>query len=174
MYTGTVGSRKVETCGKNATILQVAELMRSEHVGDLVVVEYRGGEPIPVGIITDRDLVVTVMAMQVDPTSVIAEDVMSRKLVIAYEGEQLEVAMERMCGSGVRRIPLVDSGGVLVGIVTLDDIVEKLASTLANVSHVGRLQSMEERLTRSRPGAKLPDDRFQVPLQAQEKHQPRV
>jgi CBS domain-containing protein len=167
MYAGTVGTRKVETCGKNATILQVAELMRSEHVGDLVVVEYRSGEPIPVGMITDRDLVVTVMAMQVDPKSVLAEDVMSRKLVIAYEGEQLEVAMERMRGSGVRRVPLVDSGGVLVGIVTLDDIVEKLAATLSDVSRVGKLQTVEERLTRSHVGGHIPDGRSQSRTQVQ-------
>lgn len=149
MYTGTVGTRQVQTCNKGATILQVAELMRSEHVGDLVVVEYRSGEPIPVGIITDRDLVVEVMALKQDPATITAADVMSRKLVIAYEGEQLEVAMDRMRWSGVRRIPLVDSGGVLVGIVTLDDILEKLALTLANVSRVGQLQNIEERLTRA-------------------------
>ncbi|MDO8653959.1 MAG: CBS domain-containing protein [Undibacterium sp.] len=148
MYAGTVGIQQVETCGANATILQVAELMRSQHVGDLVIVEYHGGEPVPVGIITDRDLVIEVMAMKVDPTTVTAGDVMSRKMVLAYEGEQLEVAMERMRGSGVRRIPLVDSAGVLVGIVTLDDIIEKLASTLADISHVGRMQNMDERLTK--------------------------
>lgn len=149
MYAGTVGHRQVQTCNKGASILQVAELMRSEHVGDLVVVEYRGGEPVPVGIITDRDLVIEVMALKQDPTTITAADVMSRKLVIAYEGEQLDVAMDRMRWSGVRRIPLVDSAGVLVGIVTLDDIVEKLASTLANVSRVGQLQNIEERLVRT-------------------------
>lgn len=149
MYAGTVGTRQVQTCNKGASILQVAELMRSEHVGDLVVVEYRDGEPIPVGIITDRDLVVEVMALKQDPATITAADVMSRKLVIAYEGEPLEVAMDRMRWSGVRRIPLVNAAGVLVGIVTLDDILEKLASTLANVSRVGQLQNIEERLTRT-------------------------
>jgi CBS domain-containing protein len=149
MYTGTVGQKQVQTCAKNATILQAAELMRIEHVGDLVVVEYRNGEPIPVGIVTDRDLVVEVMAKKIDPATILVGDVMSRKLVIAYEAEQLEVAMERMRWSGVRRIPLVNSAGALVGIVTLDDIIEKLAATLANVSHVGQLQNIEERLARS-------------------------
>ncbi len=146
MYAGTVGTRKVETCGANATILQAAELMRSEHVGDLVVVEYRSGEPVPVGILTDRDLVVQVLAKRVDPTAVTVGDVMSRKLVIAYEGEQLEIAMERMRGAGIRRVPLVDSAGVLVGIVALDDIVERLSSTLADVSRVSHMQTIDERL----------------------------
>lgn len=149
MYAGTVGTRKVETCTANATILQVAELMRSEHVGDLVVVEYRSGEPVPVGIVTDRDLVVQVLAKKEDPNTLTASDVMSRKLVIAYEGEQLEIAMERMRGSGIRRVPLVDSAGVLVGIVTLDDIIERLASTLADISRVSHMQNIDERLKRS-------------------------
>lgn len=148
MYAGTVCTRQVQTCSKNTSILQVAELMRSEHVGDLVVVEVSKGQQIPIGIITDRDLVVEVMAMKIDPASLTAAHVMSRKLVVAYEDEQLEVAMERMRWSGIRRIPLVDSAGVLVGIVTLDDIIAKLASTLANVAHVGQLQNIEERLAR--------------------------
>lgn len=148
MYAGSVGTRQVQTCSKNTSILQVAELMRSEHVGDLVVVELSRGEKIPIGIITDRDLVVDVMAMKIDPASLTAADIMSRKLVVADEAEQLEVVMERMRWSGIRRIPLVDSAGVLVGIVTLDDIVAKFASTLANVAHVGQLQNIEERLGR--------------------------
>lgn len=148
MLAGAVGTQNVETCGTHATVFQMAELMRNAHVGDLVVVEYHNGEPIPVGIVTDRDLVLQVMAKQGDPAIVTAADVMGKKLVLAYEGEQLEVAVERMRGSGVRRVPLVDSASVLVGIIALDDIVEKLASTLADVSRVGHLQNIDERLTR--------------------------
>lgn len=148
MNTGMIATKNVETCANNATILQAAELMRSEHVGDLVVVEYRDGKPFPIGIITDRDLVIEVMAMQVDPTSVTVGDVMSRKLILASDTEDLEVALERMRGAGIRRVPLVNTQGVLVGIVTIDDIVEKLASTLASASHVGLLQSADERVLR--------------------------
>jgi CBS domain-containing protein len=148
MFAGAVGTQKVETCGTHATAFQMAELMRNAHVGDLVVVEHHNGEPIPVGIVTDRDLVLQVIAKRADPAIVTAADLMGKKLVLAYEGEQLEIAVERMRGSGVRRVPLVDSASVLVGIIAMDDIVEKLASTLADVSRVGHLQNIDERLTR--------------------------
>lgn len=148
MNTGMVASKNVETCANNATILQAAELMRNEHVGDLVVVEYRSGKAYPIGIITDRDIVIEVMAMQLDPSAVTVGDVMSRKLIIANEAEDLELALERMRGAGVRRVPLVNTQGILVGIITIDDIIEKLAFTLAQASHVGLLQSADERVLR--------------------------
>lgn len=73
---------------------------------------------------------------------------MSRKLILANDTEDLEVALDRMRGAGIRRVPLVNTQGILVGIVTIDDIVEKLASTLANASHIGLLQSADERVLR--------------------------
>lgn len=136
MFIGAVCSRQVATCVADMTTFEIAKMMRSDHVGDLVVVEYRSGDPVPVGIVTDRDLVVKVMAMGLDPNHITAGDIMSRDLVTAYEGEVLDVAMQRMRGSGVRRVPLVDSAGVLVGIVSLDDIVNMLGLTLTNVSRV--------------------------------------
>ena len=142
---GAVGTPEVEICGANATVLQVAELMRSEHVGDLIVVEYRHGEPIPIGIITDRDLVIEMMAMDIEPSTLVVADIMSKKLVLALDTESLEVSLERMRGAGIRRVPLVDTRGVLVGIVTLDDVVEKLATTLSAVSCIGKKQAVEER-----------------------------
>jgi len=147
MFIGAVCSRQVATCVADMTALDVAKIMRCDRVGDLVVVEYRGTDPIPVGIITDRDLVIKVMAMGLNPNHVTVGDVMSRELVTAYEGEVLDVAMQRMRGSGVRRVPLVDSAGVLVGIVSLDDIVKMLGFTLTNVSRVGGVEHREHILT---------------------------
>lgn len=144
MFIGAVCSRQVATCVAEMSALDVAKIMRCDHVGDLVVVEYRSGDPVPVGIVTDRDLVIKVMAMGLNPNHVTVGDVMSRDLIIAYEGEVLDVAMQRMRGSGVRRIPLVDSAGILVGIVSLDDIVKMLGFTLTNVSRVGRAEHREQ------------------------------
>jgi CBS-domain-containing membrane protein len=148
MYAETAATHKVETCGASATILQVADLMHSLHVGDLVVVEYRQEKPVPIGIITDRDLVVKVLALRIDPSAITVGDVMSRKLVTVKVGEQLETAIERMRGSGVRRVPLVDAEGVLVGIVTLDDIVEKFSFAIADISRVSHLQIVDEKMMR--------------------------
>lgn len=148
MHIGAVCTRQVVTCTANATILEVAKLMRSDHVGDVVVVEYSGDDPMPIGIVTDRDFVIEVMAEELDPDTVTAGDLMSGTLVVAYEGEGLDVAIERMHVAGIRRVPVVDSAGVLVGIVTLDDIVAMHAPTLGNVSHIGRLQHIKEQCLR--------------------------
>lgn len=147
MYTVSAGTRDVEICGTHATALQVAEIMRKTGVGDLVVVEYRSGQPVPVGIVTDRDLVVEVMAMQIDSATMTAGEIMSGKLVVANEGEQMEFSLERMRGAGVRRLPIVNSSGVLVGIVTLDDIVEKLSLTLTTIAQIGKATGAAKNVT---------------------------
>lgn len=148
MYAATISTGNVATCEAGASILQIAQQMRQEHVGDVVIVEYRNGDPIPIGIVTDRDIVIEILAKELDPNTVTAGAIMSRKLITAYEGEQLDVAMERMRWSGVRRIPLIDSAGVLVGIVTLDDVIAKLAATLNNISRVSQIQAFEEKVSR--------------------------
>lgn len=145
MKTGLIASKCVETCLISTTILQVAELMRTEHVGDLVVVEYRQGNRYPVGIITDRDLAIAVMAMQLDPESVKVKDIMSRELVLVSDRDELEVTLEKMREASVRRVPLVNAQQVLVGIVTIDDIVEYLSDRLLQASQLGILQSANER-----------------------------
>lgn len=148
MFATTISTSNVATCVSNASILQIAQQMRRDHVGDVVVVEYRSGDPVPIGIVTDRDIVIEVMAKAVDPATITAGDLISRKLVSAYEGEQLDVVMERMRWSGIRRIPLIDSAGVLVGIVTLDDVIARLAATLNNISRVGQIQAIEEKVAK--------------------------
>lgn len=130
MFIGEICTRQVATCAGNTSATQMAEMMRKDHLGDLVVVEHRSGEPLPIGIVTDRDLVTRVLAMELDATQVTASEIMSRPLVTAYEGEELLVAFERLKRSHVRRIPLLDSGGILVGIVSMDDIAGLLNLTL--------------------------------------------
>lgn len=130
MFIGEVCTRQVATCAGNATATQMAEMMRKDHLGDLIVIEYRNDEAVPIGIVTDRDLVTRVLAMELDATQVTATEIMSRPLVTAYEGEELLVAFERLRNSHVRRIPLLDSAGVLVGIVSMDDIAALLDLTL--------------------------------------------
>jgi len=130
MFIGEVCTRQVATCAGNATATQMAEMMRKDHLGDLIVIEYRNDEAVPIGIVTDRDLVTRILAMELDATQVTATEIMSRPLVTAYEGEELLVAFERLRNSHVRRIPLLDSAGVLVGIVSMDDIAALLDLTL--------------------------------------------
>ena len=149
MQVGHIVTRTVEICTATESATTLAARMRRAHVGDLVVVENRGGDAVPVGVVTDRDLVVTVLANQRDPERVSAAEIMSERLVVVGEEDDVSVALEQMRRSGVRRIPVVDDSGKLTGIVALDDVVDYLTSMLADVSRVSKVQSAEEQTFRT-------------------------
>lgn len=149
MHIGRISTQPVESCTAECNALQLAERMRHSHVGDIVVVEYRNGDAVPVGLVTDRDLVVEVMARGEDPVEVTAAQIMSRGLIVVAETDEIAVALDEMRRSGIRRLPVVDDAGCLTGIVTLDDIVEYLASLLGGVIEVPKLQEIEEQRFRA-------------------------
>jgi hypothetical protein len=98
---------------------------------------------IPVGIVTDRDIVVGVVAMNLDPRDLTAGDIMSDELVTVPEDYDVYRAMERMRKQGVRRMPVVNSDGFLTGIVSLDDLLPLVAQELvelAKLPSAGRLR----------------------------------
>jgi CBS domain-containing protein len=116
--------------------------MREFHVGCVVVVEQQNGCNVPVGVVTDRDIVIEVVAQQLDFQSVTAGDVMSHDLLIAREVDGLWETLKRMRAKGVRRIPVINDEEVLVGILTIDDVLEVLTNELnemvALISHEQR------------------------------------
>ncbi|MFA9461348.1 CBS domain-containing protein [Thiohalorhabdus methylotrophus] len=121
---GEYCKREVVITRRERTIRDAARLMRNHHVGDLVVVEEYEGETIPVGMITDRDLVVEVLAEEVGMDEVTVGDVMSAEPALAREEDDLWETLMRMQSWGVRRLPVVDAAGVLQGIITVDDLLE--------------------------------------------------
>lgn len=145
MTVGEICTRAIVVVKKTESIVDAAKHMRASHVGDLVVVENRAGRHYPVGIITDRDIVVSVVAGDPDHINyLLVDDVMSDDLVTAREDETIEVALKRMEQHGVRRLPIVDTAGALVGILTLDDVLEYLTEQQSElVSLVARQQRRE-------------------------------
>jgi len=127
MTVGEVCKHDVTIAAKNETIVDAANHMRTSHVGDLVVVEDRQGRRVPIGIITDRDIVVgAVAASSGHIESLLVGDIMSRDLVTARETEPMEGALKKMQEHGIRRLPVVSGDGALVGILTLDDALQVL------------------------------------------------
>jgi len=114
--------------------------MRDHHVGDLVVVDTDADVRTPVGIVTDRDLVVLVLARAIDPGTLVAGDVMSEALTTVLASEPLYDAVCQMRSQGVRRLPVVDARGSLLGMLTIDDVTRFLADELAVVSSVAPRQ----------------------------------
>lgn len=116
-----------------AAALVVAQVMRRHHVGALVVVDAQDKSR-PVGIVTDRDLVLELMAEGLDPTVFTAGDIMSVNLVLASPDMDAMDAVQLMNSHQLRRLVIADEAGRLVGIVTLEDILELLARELANLA----------------------------------------
>jgi CBS domain-containing protein len=150
MRIGDICSRGVVTCDAGASVPQLARLMREEHVGDVIVVEETAGERRPVGIVTDRDLVVQVLAAGIDADGVSAGDLMHGVSTV-LETEAIYDAIWTMRRSGARRLPVVDGRNALFGIVTMDDLMQFLAEELTELSRVSPQQRRTETELRSEP-----------------------
>ncbi|MBE9516263.1 MAG: CBS domain-containing protein [Proteobacteria bacterium] len=137
-------NRGVVIVEKNEPVREAINLMRHQHVGDVVVVETQDGSPKPLGILTDRDIVIEILAKNVDPDKLTAGDVMSTDLETVEEDVALLDAIELMKKKGVRRLPVVDRSGGLQGILTVDDILELIAEQLTGItSIIAREQEQE-------------------------------
>ena len=128
--------RDVVTVRSSDELFGAAELMREKHVGYLVVVETEKSEQDfrPIGVLTDRDIVVAVVARGVDPRSLKVGDVMTRQPVTVAESDPLDRVLLEMRRVGVRRVPVVGHRGQLVGILSLDDVIDALSSELQNIA----------------------------------------
>jgi len=121
---------------RESPVLEAAQLMRRYHIGTVVVVDVSNGAQVPVGILTDRDIVVGVVAMDLDPGELTAGDIMTESLVIVPENCDVFDAISTMRKGGVRRMPVVDAEGTLTGIVSLDDLLPVVAQELADLARL--------------------------------------
>jgi len=145
MSIGAFCTREVIQPCDQLQIVELAQLMRRQHVGDVIVVDRQGDLVVPVGIVTDRDIVVELIADQVDLESVTTGDVMSPELITARQNEGIWDTLQLMGNKGIRRLPVVNDDGGLEGILTVDDLVELLAEELALLARIaGRGQKLEE------------------------------
>lgn len=151
MQTGEACNRVVVIIDGAESARDAATLMRTQHVGDLVITRTERGQKVPVGMVTDRDLVLEVMALDIDPESVTVGDLFSRpRLITASVDEPLEDTLQSMRSHGVRRVPVVERDGTLAGIIAMDDILGLLAEQLHDVTRlIARQQDMESKSRRS-------------------------
>ncbi len=135
-------------CTRDASVQDAAALMRKHHVGDLVVVGQAESPHTPDGIITDRDIVVSVIALGLDPASLLVGDLMSDDLLTATEDDDVYETIEHMRLRGIRRVPVVTDKGILSGIVSVDDLLEFLALEMAELSRISAHQQAHEKRAR--------------------------
>jgi len=144
MPIGEICNREVIIVQRDESVLQAAKLMRQHHVGNVVVVEERNGRRVPVGIVTDRDLVVEIIAPELDSTVITVGDIAVAELATVRENNGVFEAIQYMRNKGVRRLPVVDDGGGLVGIVTLDDLLVLLAEELGALARLVEREQKNE------------------------------
>ncbi len=145
MTAGELCNRTVYIIRANESVLEAARLMRTYHVGCLVVVEERGDDRVPIAVVTDRDLVVKALVESPEELATLqVAKVMSDGVVTARESERMYDVRKKMRSRGVRRIPVVDAEDRLQGIIAFDDLVDWMAQELTDLAKlVSREQQRE-------------------------------
>lgn len=148
MGVGELCSREVVSAKRSESVALAARLMRERHVGSVVVVDEHGGRRFPAGMVSDHDIAVGVVALGLDPQKSTLEGVMPADVVCARETDSLGRALALMRAQGVRRLPVVDAGGTLVGVLSADDVLEVLAAELYSLCGMVACGEQRERQER--------------------------
>lgn len=139
-----IGNQRVVTVLADTPLEDAARLMRENHVGDVVVVKSKNGKAVPIGILTDRDIVMATIALGAPVSPLTAGDLMTTELVTIQEGQSLIQLIDLMKKRGVKRVPLVGKDHELVGIIALEDVMNLLAGELSALAEVANRQKQME------------------------------
>jgi|MudIll2142460700_1097286.scaffolds.fasta_scaffold06076_4 CBS domain-containing protein len=131
------------------SINECAKRMHAEHVGCLIVVEQTDGIQFPIGMLTDRDIAIEVVAFGLDPTAMTAGDVMSERPAVIEEDDDLLDVLALMRERGVRRLPVARADGALVGVIAFDNLLQALGELVDGM--IGVLRAQQTRELRTRP-----------------------
>lgn len=137
MKIGEICNETVVWTTRDETVLEAAEMMRENHVGDVVVVKDTDEGRMPIGILTDRD--VALCAAEHGPDALTQKtvgDEMSDVLILAREDDSSEEVLGNMASNGVRRVPVVDRHDTLCGILTYDDLVSHFGRQIQKLGEV--------------------------------------
>lgn len=148
MPIGEFCNREVVFATRKTSIIEAAQLMRRYHVGDLVVVDEAGGKRVPVGMVTDRDIVIEIIAKSLPVADFTVGDIMGPQLVSVQESEGVVETIRLMRANGIRRIPVIKQDGELAGIMSVDDMLDLLAEELAELAKVAPREQAREARTR--------------------------
>jgi CBS domain-containing protein len=142
-----VYTRNVISAARSSTLQEAAKLMRDHHVGSLLITEDEPRDDRAIGVLTDRDLVVHAIAEHLDPALVTVEQIMTPEIAAIDRDADVQRALQTMRELGVRRLAVTSDDGAVVGVLSLDDILDALAveiSSLAGVIHSERAREAGE------------------------------
>lgn len=145
MAIGEICSRDVVFVRRGESVATAARQMRENHVGCLVVADETDGKRVPVGMLTDRDITVAVVAPNLDAAAILVGDVMSGELLSVQEDAGIGETVELMRVRGIRRLPVTDADGTLIGLVAADDIMSLLAEEIGGLAGMISREEKRER-----------------------------
>jgi CBS domain-containing protein len=145
MNVGEACNREVYVVRATEPLVQAAREMQKRHVGAMVVVESSGDAVRPIGIVTDRDIVRGQLTRDLDLHHLKVRDVMSTNLLTLQERASISECIARLNARAVRRAPVTDEGGNLVGIVTLDDLLPVAVADVQALANLVDRQAQRER-----------------------------
>lgn len=146
MTVGELCNRQVVIAHEGDAITDAARRIRDFHVGALIVVSDQNVDRVPVGMLTDRDLVVRVLAVNGhDLDALVIGNVMSKDIVVAQEDDNVFDVVKKMRSFGIRRVPVVNERGGLEGILAFDDLVDLFAEQMMDLSHLLAREQKHER-----------------------------
>ena len=141
-------NREVVFATRTTSISEAAQLMRKYHVGNLVVVDEINGQRKPVGIVTDRDIVIEIIAQDLDINHFSVGDIMGPQLTSVQQTAGVFDTIRLMRTKGIRRIPIVNHEGGLEGIVSADNILDLLAEEMTELAKVPTREQEREARTK--------------------------
>ncbi|HWK51242.1 MAG TPA: CBS domain-containing protein [Steroidobacter sp.] len=149
MQVGEICHQGAISIASTEGITDAAQLMREHHVGFLIV--HQLGDPLrrPIGVLTDRDIVVEVIAKKIDPEAIKVDDLMTRQPLVATESEDLSEVLAAMRMAGVRRVPVVDLRGALIGVIAIDDAFDIITTFMCDIAGSIKHQQRLERRARA-------------------------
>lgn len=144
MNIGRLCNREVVVVHANEPLSSAAREMCERHVGMVVVVNDQPEGRLPVGVVTDRDIVRAQLNQASDLFCLSVAQVMTEPLLTLGENEAMTDAIERMRTRGVRRAPVIDARGYLIGVVSIDDLLTAIAEQLSGLARLVAAQQRRE------------------------------
>ena len=124
-------NRDVVTCDSSAKVFDVAHLMHARDVGCVVVTHNQK----PLGVLTDRDITLKCVAEGHDPKQTLASTILNKDLVTCHETDSFNACIQKMKSAQIRRLPVLDAQGKVVGVISFGDLVSILGQELYDLSN---------------------------------------
>lgn len=161
MQIGRLCSRDIVSVNANTPVHEAARVMRNNHVGALVVTDARDPSH-AVGILTDRDLVIKLLALEGAREASTVDALCSHRLVMVPDSAEVDDAVRAMLQAGVRRVLVQDAAGGIRGVLSVDDLFDALATELENLAKVMRsgLPREEARIREAFTGESMPSSTY--------------